>query len=73
MPKNVQTTALISHTSKVMLKNLQAWLQQYMNCELPDAQAGFRKDREELEIKLPTSAGPTKNQESSRKHLFLIC
>ena len=37
--------ALISHTSKVMLKILQARLQQYMNCELPDVQAGFRKGR----------------------------
>ena len=40
-----RTTALISHTSKVMLKILQAWLQQYMNRELPDVQAGFRKHR----------------------------
>ena len=45
MPKNVQTTALISHTSKVMLKILQARLQQYVNCELPDVPAGFRKGR----------------------------
>ena len=47
MPKNVQTTAntLISHASKVMLKFLQARLQQYMNRELPDVQAGFRKGR----------------------------
>ena len=37
------TTALISHTSKVMLEILQARLQQYVNCELPDVQAGFRK------------------------------
>ena len=37
--------ALISHASKVMLKILQARLQQYMNCELPDVQAGFRKAR----------------------------
>ena len=36
---------LISHTSKVMLKILQARLQQYVNCELPDVQAGFRKGR----------------------------
>ena len=36
---------LISHTSKVMLKILQARLQQYMDCELPDVQAGFRKGR----------------------------
>ena len=39
------TIALISHTSKVMPQNLQAWLQQYMNCELPDVQAVFRKGR----------------------------
>ena len=39
------TMALVSHTRKVMLKILQARLQQYMNCELPDAQAGFRKGR----------------------------
>ena len=39
------TIALISHTSKVMLKILQARLQQYMNCELPYVQAGFRKGR----------------------------
>ena len=45
MPKNVQTTVLISHASKVMLKILQARLQQYMNQELQDVQAGFRKDR----------------------------
>ena len=46
MPKNVQTTAQLhsSHTL-VMLKILQARLQQYMNHELPDVQAGFRKDR----------------------------
>ena len=42
---NYCTTALISHAGKVMLKILQARLQQYMNCELPDAQAGFRRGR----------------------------
>ena len=42
---NYHTIALISHTSKVMLKILQARLQQYMNRELPDVQAGFRKGR----------------------------
>ena len=42
---NYHTTALISHTSKVMLKILQARLQQYVNYELPDVQAGFRKGR----------------------------
>ena len=47
MPKNAQTTAQLhsSHTSKVMLKILQARPQQYVNCELPDVQAGFRKGR----------------------------
>ena len=64
---NYHTTALISHASKVMLKILQARLQQYMNCELPDVQAGFRKGREEPEIKLPTSVGSSKKQENSRK------
>ena len=43
---NYRTIALISHASKVMLKILQARLQQYVNCELPDVQAGFRKGRE---------------------------
>ena len=42
---NYHTIELISHTSKVMLKILQAKLQQYMNRELPDVQAGFRKGR----------------------------
>ena len=42
---NYRTIVLISHTSKVMLKILQARLQQYMNCELQDVQAGFRKGR----------------------------
>ena len=53
MPKNAQTTALttfkltalISHTSKVILKILQARLQQYVNREIPDVQVGFRKGR----------------------------
>ena len=42
---NYSTIALISYASKVMLKILQARIQQYMNCELPDVQAGFRKGR----------------------------
>ena len=47
MPKNVQITtfAVISHASKAMLKILQDRLQQYVNHELPDVQAGFRKGR----------------------------
>ena len=63
---NYLTIALISHASKVMLKILQARLQQYVNHELPDVQAGFRKGKEP-EIKLPTSAGSWIKQESSRK------
>ena len=49
-----------------MLKILQARLQQYVNCELPDVQAGLKK-AEEPDIKLPTSTGSSKKQESSRK------
>ena len=49
-----------------MLKILQARLQQYVNGELPDVQAGFRKGKGP-EIKLPTSAGSLKKQKSSRK------
>ena len=49
-----------------MLKILQARLQQYVNRELPDVQAGLEK-AEEPEIKLPTSAGSSKKQDSSRR------
>ena len=49
------TVALISHASKVVLKILQARLQQYMEQKLPDVQTGLRK--EEQEIKLPTFVG----------------
>ena len=49
-----------------MLKILQARLQRYVNSELPDVQSGFRKGREP-EIKLPTSIGSSKKQESARK------
>ena len=58
---NYHTTVLISHASKVILKTLQARIQQYINHELPDVQAGFKK-AEEPEIKLPTSAGSWKKQ-----------
>ena len=53
---NYHTIALISHTSKVMLKILQVRLQQYVNCELPDVQLDSEK-AEEPEIKFPTSIG----------------
>ena len=53
---NYHTVALISHASKVMLKILQARLQQYVNCELLDVQAGLRKGRGTRD-KLPKSVG----------------
>ena len=63
---NYHTTVLISHASKVMLKILQARLQQYVNRELPDVQAGFTKGRGTRD-QIITSAGSWKKQESSRK------
>ena len=69
MPKNVQTTTQLhsSHMlAKLMLKILQDMFQQYMNYELPDVQAGFRKGRGTRD-QMPTSAGSTKKQDSSRK------
>ena len=68
---NYHTIALISHASKVMLKILQARLQQYVNCELPDVQAGLEK-AEEPDIKLPICVGSLKKQESSRKTSLLL-
>ena len=68
---NYCSIALISHDSKVMLKTLQASLQQYVNHELLDVQAGFRKGRGP-EIKLPTSTGSWKRQRVPEKHLFLL-
>ena len=69
MPKecsNYRTTALISHTSKVMLKILQARFQQQVNHELPDVQAGFRKGRGTTD-QIANISGSSKKQESSRK------
>ena len=70
---NYHTIALISQASKVMLKILQTRLQQYMNCDLPDVQAGFRKGRG-TRVRLPTSAGSSKKKEKKvpEKHLFLL-
>ena len=68
---NYCTIALISHTSKVMLKILQVRLQQYVNRELPDVQAGFRKDRNQR----TNCQHPLDHQKSKRvpeKHLFLL-
>ena len=63
---NYHTIALISHASKVMLKILQVSLQQYVNCELPDVQAGFRKGRGTRD-KIANICWIMKKQESSRK------
>jgi len=66
---NYHTIALISHASKVMLKILQARLQQYVNCELPDVQLVLEKT-DEPEIKLRTSAGSSKKQEFQKSIYF---
>ena len=63
---NYRTLALISHASKVMLKILQARLQQYVNMNFQMFKLVLEK-AEEPEIKLPTSAGSSKKRESSRK------
>ena len=63
---NYHTIALISHASEVMPKIIQARLWQCVNRELPDCKLVLEK-AEELEIKLPTSAGSWEKQESSRK------
>ena len=63
---NYCTIAVISQASKVMPKILQARLQQYMNCELQMYGLDIEKT-EEQEVKLPTSTGSSKKQESSRK------
>ena len=68
---NYCTIAFISHTSKVMLKILQARLQQYVNCEVPDVQASFRKGRGTRD-QLPTSDESSKRQESSRKASIFV-
>ena len=58
--------ALISHASKLVLKIIQARLQQYVNCELPDVQAGFRKGRGTRD-QIANISWIIKKQESSRK------
>ena len=63
---NYHTIALISHTSKLMLKILQARLQQYVNCEIPDVQAEFRRGRGTRD-QIANIFGSSKKQESSRK------
>ena len=67
------TVALISHVSKVILKILQARLQQYMNCELPDVQAGFRKGRGTGDQIANIRLDHRKSKRVPEKHLFLLC
>ena len=68
---NYHTIALISHASKVMLKILQARLQQYMNRELPDVQAGFKKGRGTRK-QIANIHWIIKKARVPEKHLFLL-
>ena len=68
----LHTIALISHASKVMLKILQARLQQYVNCELPDVQAGFRKGRGTRDQIANILCIIEKAREFQKKNLFLL-
>ena len=68
---NYRTIALISHASKVMLKILQARLQQYVNCELPDVQAGFRKGRGTRD-QMANIRWIMEKARVPEKHLFLL-
>ena len=69
---NYHTIALILHASKVMLKILQASLQQYVNRELPDVQAGFRKGKGNRNQIANISWIIEKAREFQKKHLFLL-
>ena len=69
---NYRTIALISHASKIMLKILQARLQQYVNCELPDVQAGFRKGRGTRDQIVNICWVIEKATEFQKKHLPLL-
>ena len=66
------TIALISHASKVMLKILQARFQQFMNCELPDVQAGFRKGRGTRD-QISNICWIIVKARFPEKHLLLLC
>ena len=70
---NYCTIALISYTSKVMLKILQARLQQYVNRELPDVQACFRKGKRNQRSNCQHPLDHRKSKRVPEKHLFLLC
>ena len=69
---NYHTIAVISHTSKVMLKILQARLQQYMNRELSGVQAGFRKRKRNQRSNCQHPLDHQKSKKVPEKHLFLL-
>ena len=69
---NYHAIALISHASKIMLKILQARLQQYVNHELPDVQTGFRKGRGTRDQSANIDWIIEKGREFQKKHLFLV-
>ena len=69
---NYHTTALISHASKVMLKILLAKVQLYVNCELPDVHAGFRKGRGTRD-QIANIAGSWKRQREFQKKNIYFC
>ena len=69
---NYCTIALISQASKVMLKIFQARLQQYVNCELSDVQAGFRKDRG-IRDQIANLRWIIEKARVPEKHLLLLC
>ena len=69
---NYHRIALISHDSKVMLKNLQARLQQYMNHELPDVQAGFRKGRGSRD-QIANIRWVTEKAREFQKNIYFCC
>ena len=69
---NYHTTALMSQASKVILKILQARFQQYLNCELPDVQAGFRKGRGTRDQIANICWIIKKSKRVPEKHLFLL-
>ena len=69
---NYHTIALVSHASKVILKILQIRLQEYVNCELPDVQAGFRKGRGTRDQIANIRWIIEKAREFQKKHLLLL-
>ena len=69
---NYRTIALISHARELMLKFLQARLQQYVNCERPDVQAGFRKGRGTRDQSANILWIMKKSKKVPEKHLFLL-